>query len=69
MNDHDALRFQIAAGARATRRAATAILLVLLAIPAGLALFALPRGPVTFEASQPRVVASSLMGTGRSGSS
>lgn len=51
MKDGDTIRFQIAAGSRATRRISVAVLLVLLAIPAGVALFGLPRGPVTFEAS------------------
>jgi hypothetical protein len=44
-------RFQIARGSRATTRAATAVIVALLAIPATVALFWLPSGPVTFEAS------------------
>ena len=51
MTHADTVRFQIAAGSRAAPRVATAILLVLLAIPAAIALFWLPRGPVAFEAS------------------
>lgn len=47
----DIARFQIAAGSRATTRVAAAVVLILLAIPMGVALFVLPHGPVTFETS------------------
>ena len=50
MAQGDVQRFQIASGPRKTR-AATAVIVALLAIPVALALFFLPRGPVTFEVS------------------
>lgn len=51
MPDEGVQRFQIAAGSRATTRAATAAIVALLAVPVAVALFFLPGGPVTFEVS------------------
>ena len=51
MTDGDVQRFQIASGSWAKTRGAKAAIVAVLAIPVALALFFLPRGPVTFEVS------------------